>query len=72
MKGDGTVALRMAVTEPPEDGRANQALCTLLAEALGVLSSARRIIRGANARDKLVHVAGDAGALSARLTALTP
>ncbi len=72
VKGDGTVALRIAVTEPPEDGRANQAVCTLLAEAFGVPASACRIIRGASAREKLVRVAGDPAALSARLMALTP
>jgi uncharacterized protein YggU (UPF0235/DUF167 family) len=62
--------LRVAVTEPPEDGRANRAnraACQALARALDVAPSAVEVIQGAAAREKVLRVAGDAGALAARL-----
>jgi uncharacterized protein YggU (UPF0235/DUF167 family) len=40
------------------DGRANAAVGTLLAAALGVRSSAVQIVRGATGRDKYVRVDG--------------
>jgi uncharacterized protein (TIGR00251 family) len=51
--------LRIAVTDPPEDGRANRAACAMLATALGLPHSAVRVAGGATAREKTLHVAGD-------------
>jgi hypothetical protein len=62
--------LRIAVSEPPEDGRANQAACAALAEALDVAASAVRVIAGATAREKLLFVSGDPATLGPRLVAL--
>lgn len=62
--------LAVAVSEPPEDGRANGAVCAALAGALGVPGSAVSIAQGAAAREKLLRVAGDPAVLSARLEAL--
>jgi hypothetical protein len=59
--------LRLAVTEPAEDGRANRAACTLLATALGLPAAAVSLLQGAAAREKLVQVSGDAEALAARM-----
>ena len=56
---DGT--LRVGVTAPPHDGKANAALLQLLAETLGVAKSRLRIVRGHAARDKLVAVDGISG-----------
>ena len=53
---DGT--LRVSVTAPPRDGRANAALLELLADGLGVARSRLRIVRGRAARDKVVEVEG--------------
>jgi uncharacterized protein (TIGR00251 family) len=53
---DGTLTVR--VTAPPVDGRANAAVGTLLAAALGVPASAVRVLRGEHGRDKLVRVTG--------------
>ena len=53
---DGAVLIR--VSAPPVDGRANQALCRLIADRVGVPKSAVEIIRGAGARDKVVRVDG--------------
>jgi uncharacterized protein len=46
------------VTAAPVDGRANAAVGTLLAAALGVRASAVEIVRGTTGRDKYVRVAG--------------
>lgn len=50
--------LQAKVSAPPVDGRANRALCRLLADRLGVAPSRVRVIRGRNARKKLVEVEG--------------
>lgn len=58
--------LRVRVTAPPVDGRANAALRKLLAKRLGVPPSRVRIERGEKARRKLVSVEGaDARKLAA-------
>ena len=53
--------LRVSVTAPPHDGRANAALLQLLAKTLGIARSRLRIVRGHAARDKLVAVDGMTG-----------
>ena len=50
----GTVRVR--VTAPPQDGKSNAAVVSLLAEALGVAKSRVRIVRGHTSRNKLVSV----------------
>lgn len=62
--------LRVAVTAPPADGRANRAACAALAEALDVPSSAVTLVTGAAAREKVLLVAGDPAVLGQRLEAL--
>jgi uncharacterized protein YggU (UPF0235/DUF167 family) len=62
--------LGIAVTEPPEAGRATRAACSLLAEALGVPTSAVQLIAGAGSREKLLLVTGDPATLAARLGTL--
>jgi uncharacterized protein (TIGR00251 family) len=62
--------LRIAVTEPPEDGRANRAVCAAIADLLHVAPSAVSVRAGASSREKTMHVTGDPAALSARLAAL--
>jgi uncharacterized protein YggU (UPF0235/DUF167 family) len=56
--GERRGALLVRVQAAPVDGAANQALCRLLARALGLPASAVRVLRGETARDKLVWVAG--------------
>jgi uncharacterized protein YggU (UPF0235/DUF167 family) len=46
------------VTEPPVDGRANEALVRLIAKRARVAKSRVTIVRGARSRDKLVRVDG--------------
>ena len=65
---DDTYAAR--VTAPPVDGRANDALCRLIADRAGVAPSRVSVVRGGRARDKVVRVEGlDPAALRARLLA---
>jgi uncharacterized protein (TIGR00251 family) len=62
--------LRVAVTAPPVEGEANEAVRRLLARALGVAPSAVHVVRGERGRDKLVRVDGVTGSeLHARLAA---
>jgi uncharacterized protein (TIGR00251 family) len=53
---DGRLIAR--VTAPPVDGRANTAVCKLVAKAHGVPPSRVRIVRGEAARDKLLEIEG--------------
>ena len=53
---DGT--LRLRVTAPPVDGAANEAVCRLLAKALGVPRSGVRVTQGKTGRRKVIQVAG--------------
>lgn len=60
--------LRAKVTAPPVDGRANEALCKLIAKRLGVAPGRVSVIRGEKSRDKLVRVEGmDLAAIRAAL-----
>ena len=62
--------LKIAVAEPPEDGRANRAVCAALAEALGVKPADVDVTAGAASRQKTLLVQGDASALAAILVTL--
>ena len=46
------------VTAPPVDGKANDALCRLVAKAAKVAPSRVTIVRGHTARDKVLDVEG--------------
>ena len=70
-EADGSVALKVAVTAPPEDGKANDAVIALLAKAWRLPKSGFRVVHGATGRRKLLHVAGDPTALIERLAAAT-
>ena len=48
--------LRLRVTAPPQRGKANAAVVSLLAETLGVTKRRVRILRGHASREKLVVV----------------
>jgi uncharacterized protein len=53
---DGRLVVR--VTAPPVDGKANAAVCRLIADAYGVPKNRVTVVRGAKSRDKLVRVEG--------------
>lgn len=68
-EADGCMWLKVAVTAPPEGGKANKAAIALLAKAWRVPRSAITVVAGATARRKTLHVAGDAEVLARDLRA---
>lgn len=46
------------VTAPPVDGKANDALCRLVARAAGIAPSKVAVVRGHTSRDKVLEVEG--------------
>jgi uncharacterized protein (TIGR00251 family) len=51
-------ALRVRLTAPPVEGRANEALIAFLAQQLGVRKSQVEIVAGATSRRKVIRVIG--------------
>jgi hypothetical protein len=66
---DGGTALKVSVTAPPEDGKANAELIALLAAEWGLAKSAISLKSGAASRHKAVHVKGDPASLLGLLDA---
>ena len=56
--GEWEGALKVSLTAPPVDSRANEALCRLLAECLNVPAGAVRLLSGERSRTKRVEVDG--------------
>jgi uncharacterized protein (TIGR00251 family) len=64
-------ALRVAVSAPPEDGKANDAITRLLAEAFGLRRSTIHLIAGKTSRSKMfLFEAMTVAELSSLLTAI--
>lgn len=51
-----TDPIRIYVTVPPEDGKANKAVQKLLAKTLGIARTRLTLIRGQTARDKTFRI----------------
>lgn len=62
-------AWKVRVAAPPEDGRANQAVLGLLAEALPLPRRAVSLVAGHGSRDKVVACTGVSAAEAERLLA---
>jgi len=58
--------LKVRVSAPPEDGKANAALIALLAKAFAMPKSAIRIVRGETARIKTIAIASSSAAAQLR------
>lgn len=56
--GERAGALKVAVTAPPEDGRANAALIEVLKDFLGVKRSQIELISGQSNRNKVFLIRG--------------
>jgi uncharacterized protein len=50
--------LQARVKAPPVDGKANRALCKLIAKRVGVAPTRVSVVRGAKSREKVVRVEG--------------
>lgn len=50
--------LKIRVSAPPEGGKANKAICKLLASHLGVRASDVEVARGASNAEKVIRVSG--------------
>lgn len=62
-------SLRVRVTAPAVDGRANDALRRAVAKALHIAPSRVTLVRGVRSRDKTLRIEGvDAAAIRLRLT----
>jgi uncharacterized protein (TIGR00251 family) len=69
--GEQAGALKIAVTVPPADGRANRALIEVLREILGVKRSQVELLSGAKSRDKRFLLRGlNRADLEARVASL--
>ena len=53
-QAEGLPLIRLYVTAPPEDGKANKAVIALLAKELGIAKSSIEILRGETAQHKLI------------------
>ena len=62
IQGERAGALRVAVTAPPQDGRANQAIAELLRETFDLKRSQLELVGGEKSRQKRFLVRGVAKA----------
>jgi uncharacterized protein (TIGR00251 family) len=71
VQGEQNGSLKVAVTAPPQDGRANEALVEALRDALELKRSQIELVGGATGRDKRFLIRGVTRAdLAARLAKL--
>jgi hypothetical protein len=61
---DGVLAVR--VSAPATEGRANHAVCRVMADAFGVACYDVHVVAGRSSKRKRVRIDGDATALAAR------
>ena len=66
---DGTPVLKVSVTAPPAENRANDALIALLAKEWGLPRRDLTLAGGGKSRNKIVHIAGESQTLLRRLAA---
>jgi uncharacterized protein (TIGR00251 family) len=66
---DGAAVLKISVTAPPAEGRANDALLQLLAREWRVPRRDLTIVGGLKSRSKTVHITGEPSGLLNRLGA---
>ena len=64
---DGRAVLKVRVRAAPSEGEANEALCRLIAKAVGVPPRDVTLVAGATARIKRLAVSGDPPTLMAAL-----
>lgn len=63
--------LKVRVRAPAEGGRANEAICALIASAVGIPPRGVRIVSGHASSEKIVEIASNDADVLARALALT-
>ena len=69
--GEHAGALKVSVSAAPERGKANKAVCELIAKTLGISRSQVRLVSGETSRDKKLLVTGPDGVSAVRALAST-
>ncbi len=64
---DGGAVLKVAVNQPPVEGKANKALIKLLAKSWGLPKTAISVKKGASGRLKTLFIEGDPEQLMKRI-----
>lgn len=67
---EGQLEVQVRVTAPPDGGKANKAVCKLIAGTLGVPKSAVAVKRGETSRHKLIAVQASHEAVQAWMDGL--
>lgn len=67
---DGLPEVQACVTAPPDNGKANKALCKLIASELGVAKSKVEVAQGQTSRHKRLGIAADARVVDAWVAGL--
>lgn len=68
LRAEADGRIRVALTAPPADGAANEALVAFIAKSLGIAKSRVTLIHGERGREKSLRIEGlDAGAVAAAL-----
>lgn len=66
---DGTRLLKLQVTAPPVDGKANAAMIRLLSKTFRCPKTSLEVVSGMTERTKVVAISGDPDDLAARIIA---
>lgn len=67
---EGLLEVQACVTAPPDNGKANKALCKLIASELGIAKSKVEVAQGQTSRHKRLAIATDAPAVDSWLNSL--
>ena len=67
---DGSREVALRVTAPPDKGKANKAVCKLIASELGVPQSGVEVKRGDTSHHKILQIACDQGVVDAWMQSL--
>ena len=67
VQGEQAEALKVAVTAPAQEGRANEALIAFLAQTLSLPKSSIHLLSGQSSRSKIVQIKGLTAAEAERL-----
>ena len=66
----GLLEVQACVTAPPDNGKANKALCKLIASELGIAKSKVEVVQGQTSRHKRLAIAADEQTVSSWLSGL--